>query len=127
MKIMKRSVIFLTGSYLFLILIFVMAGKTVIGQEISKVSAPLPDSISKIVSVSCMPCHSSNGGMLSRTKLNLTEWTDYSADKQKKKAAQMYKELNKNAMPPKDARETNPDIIPTKEQIEIIKSWADSI
>jgi hypothetical protein len=126
MKIMKRSVIFLTGSYLFLILIFVMAGKDVIGQEISKVSAPLPENINKIVSVSCMPCHSSNGGMLSRSKLNFTEWTDYSAEKQKKKAAQMYKELNKNAMPPKDARETNPDIIPTKEQIEIIKSWADS-
>jgi cytochrome c5 len=126
MKIMKHSAIFSTGSYLFLILIFLMAGKTVNGQETSKASPQLPDNINKIVSVSCMPCHSSSGGMLSRTKLNFTEWTDYSAEKQKKKAAQMYKELNKNAMPPKDARETNPDIIPTKEQIEIIKSWADS-
>ena len=53
-----------------------------------------------------MPCHSANGGYLSRTKLNFSEWTDYSADKQKKKAAQMYKEMNKNAMPPKDARES---------------------
>jgi hypothetical protein len=38
----------------------------------------------------------------------------------------MYKEMNKNAMPPKDARKANPDIIPTKEQVEIFKNWADS-
>jgi hypothetical protein len=123
---MKHSVIFSTGSYLFLILIFLMTGKTVNGQESSKASLPLPDDINKIVSVSCMPCHSSNGGYLSKTKLNFSEWTDYSADKQKKKAVKMYKELNKNAMPPKDAREANPGIIPTKEQVEIIKNWADS-
>ena len=96
------------------------------GQETSKASPSLPDNINKIVSVSCMPCHSANGGYLSRTKLNFSEWADYSADKQKKKAGQMYKELKKNAMPPKDAREANPDIIPTKEQVEIIKNWADS-
>ena len=123
---MKHSVNFYERAHLFLIFILLVLCSAVIGQETSKVSAPLPDSINKIVSVSCMPCHSSNGGMLSRSKLNFTEWTGYSAEKQKKKAAQMYKELNKNAMPPKDARETNPDIIPTKEQIEVIKSWADS-
>ena len=123
---MKHSVLFSTGSHLFLILIFLMAAKTVNGQETSKASPPLPDNINKIVSVSCMPCHSSNGGTLSRSKLNFSEWTGYSPDKQKKKAAKMYKELDKNAMPPKDAREANPDIIPTKEQVEIIKNWADS-
>ena len=29
-------------------------------------------------------------------------------------------------MPPKEARENNPDIIPTTEQMAIIKAWADS-
>ena len=92
-----------------------------IGQETSKVSAPLPDNINKIVSVSCMPCHSSTGGMLSKTKLNFTEWTDYSAEKQKKKAEQMYKELKRMPCLQKMPGKHNPDIIPTKEQIEIIK------
>ena len=38
----------------------------------------------------------------------------------------MYSELNKGEMPPKKAREKNPDLIPTKEQIEIIKKWSES-
>jgi cytochrome c5 len=123
---MKHPTKFSKGAHLFPVLIFLIMCNTLTGQENSKTSAPLPDNINKIVKASCMPCHSSNGGMLSKSKLNFSEWTEYSADKQKKKAAKMYKELSKNAMPPKDARETNPDIIPTKEQIEIIKAWADS-
>jgi hypothetical protein len=123
---MKYSHMFSAGANIFLIFIFLVLCNAITGQETSKASQPLPDNINKIVSVSCMPCHSADGGYLSRTKLNFSEWADYSADKQKKKAAQMYKELNKNAMPPKDARAANPDIIPTKEQVEIIKNWADS-
>ncbi len=123
---MKHSVFYPARSNAFLIFIFLIFCLPSVGQETSNKPAPLPDRINKIVSVSCMPCHSSNGGFLSRSKLNFNEWTEYSAEKQKKKAAKMYKELKKDAMPPKEARENNPDIIPTKEQIEIIKSWADS-
>jgi hypothetical protein len=123
---MKKSDGKSEGIHLFLILSFLLFSFAAAGQDTSNLSARLPDNIDKIVSVSCMPCHSSSGGMLSRSKLNFTEWTGYTAEKQKKKAQQMYKEINKNAMPPKDARETNPDIVPTKEQIEIIKSWVDS-
>jgi hypothetical protein len=101
-------------------------GIAVKGQETGKVSPPLPDEINKIVSVSCMPCHSSTGGMLSRGKLNFTEWTEYSLQTQKKKAAKMYKELKKEDMPPKSARESRPEKIPTKDQIAIIKKWSES-
>jgi hypothetical protein len=73
-----------------------------------------------------MPCHSSSGGLMSRTKLNFTEWTQYSAEKQKARAEKMYSELKKGAMPPKSAREANPDIIPDKDQIDIIKKWSES-
>jgi hypothetical protein len=125
-EIMKHSVIFSAGTSTFLIFFFLIFCLQSIGQDASKSQTQLPDRINKIVSVSCMPCHSSDGGFLSRSKLNFNEWSDYSADKQKKKAAKMYKELKKDAMPPKEARENNPDIIPTKEQIEIIKAWADS-
>jgi len=123
---MKNSVIIPARSYLILILFFLITSGNVGGQDVSQDSPPLPENISKIVSASCMPCHSSGGGMLARTKLNFSEWQGYSPDKQKKKAGQMYKEIKKDAMPPEDAREANPDIIPTKEQVEIIKNWADS-
>ena len=123
---MKYSVKISERANLMLVFSFLILCSSVIGQDNPKTSAPLPDNINKIVSASCMPCHSSKGGMLSKAKLNFSEWTEYSADKQKKKAEKMYKELKKDAMPPKDARQTNPDIIPTKEQIEIIKAWADS-
>jgi hypothetical protein len=123
---MKNSVKFSERAHLLIVFSFLIICSSVIGQDNPKTSAPLPDNINKIVSACCMPCHSSKGGMLSKAKLNFSEWTEYSADKQKKKAEKMYKELKKDAMPPKDARETNPDIIPTKEQIEIIKAWADS-
>jgi hypothetical protein len=124
---MKNSENSSAGTRLFALFIFLILSCSLFGQEASKTSAPLPESINKIVSVNCMPCHSDKGGMMSRTKLNFSEWTGYSSDKQKKKAETMYKELKKDAMPPKSARENNPDIIPTKEQIAIIKAWADSL
>ncbi len=95
-------------------------------QDTIRVSPPLPEQINKIVSASCMPCHSAKGGMMARTKLNFNEWTSYPAEKQKEKAGDIYKEVSKDKMPPKNARENNPGIIPTKEQVGIIKKWVDS-
>ena len=96
------------------------------GQDTAKAAQSLPDSVNKIVTFSCVPCHTSQGGLMSKAKLNYTEWTKYSPEKQKEKAAKIYSELNKGAMPPKSAREKRPEIIPTKEQVEIIKRWAES-
>lgn len=96
------------------------------GQENTKSLSAIPDDVNKIVTVSCVPCHTSEGGLMSKSKLNLTEWANYSPEKQKEKAAKMYSELNKGAMPPKKAREMKPELIPTKDQIEIIKKWSES-
>jgi hypothetical protein len=63
---------------------------------------------------------------MAKSKLNFTDWSNYSVEKQKEKAGKMYSEINKGAMPPKMAREKKPETIPTKEQIEIIKRWSDS-
>jgi mono/diheme cytochrome c family protein len=95
-------------------------------QEASKTPASLPDEVKKIVSVSCVPCHTSDGGLMSRSKFNMNEWTNYSPEKQKAKAAKIYAEVNKGAMPPKSAREKNPELIPTSEQIAILKGWSES-
>lgn len=123
---MKRSAILQNVTLLITVTIFLMLGSALSGQDTSKGSAPLPESINAIVSVSCMPCHSSKGGAMSRGKLNFNEWTNYSPDKQKDKARDMFKELKKNEMPPKEARERNPSIVLTKEQYKTIKAWANS-
>jgi hypothetical protein len=119
-------------SSLIMVLLFIFSGLflsdlALSGQDTTKLSPPLPDNINKIVTVSCMPCHTSEGGLLSRGKLNFTEWTQYSLSKQKEKADNMYSEIKKEKMPPKSARETRPDIIPTKDQTDIIKKWAESL
>jgi len=122
---MKSSVRF-SGFILLMVLAFLLPAVKMNGQEAVKTSVYLPESIHNLVSVSCMPCHSSTGGIMSRTKLNFSEWASYSAEKQKEKAEKIYKEVSKDKMPPKSAREANPGIVPTKEQVEIIKKWVDS-
>lgn len=123
---MKHSFSYAIGALSFLVFIFMLSVRGVICQDTPRSAVPLPDNINSIVSNSCMPCHSSKGGTLSKSKLNFNEWTNYSAEEQKTKAEKMYKELKKKEMPPKDARKENPEIIPTKEQIRIIKDWAAS-
>ena len=123
---MKKSVVlsFLFPCFLFFSL-FINCNPA-IAQDDAKSSSTLPDSVNKIITNSCTPCHTSQGGLMSKSKLNFTEWTNYSPEKQKEKAAKMYSEINKGAMPPKAAREKRPEAIPTKDQIEIIKKWSES-
>jgi len=101
-------------------------GISLTGQEAPKHFASLPDDVNKIVTRSCISCHARSGKFLARIKLNFTDWSNYSAEKQKYKAEKMYEELKKGAMPPKAARERRPDLIPTEEQIAVIKKWAES-
>jgi hypothetical protein len=97
------------------------------GQEIGKLSPVLPDNVNKIVSVSCVPCHTDKGGIMPKSRLDFTNWTQYSPVKQKEKADLMSSVLEKDKMPPKDARVKRPEIILTLEQKEIIKKWAASL
>ncbi|HEX7493811.1 MAG TPA: heme-binding domain-containing protein [Bacteroidales bacterium] len=110
----------------FLILGMFLLTSPVKGQEAANTAQALPDSINIIVSFSCVPCHTSQGGLMSKAKLNFTEWTNYSPEKQKEKASKMFSELDKGAMPPKSTREKRPELIPTKEQVETIKKWSES-
>jgi len=103
-----------------------LSNLSLIGQEKALVFTGLPDNVNKIVSVSCVPCHTSEGGLMSRSKLNFAEWTQYSPEKQKARAEKMYSLLNKGDMPPKSARKAHPENIPTKDQIDIIKIWSES-
>lgn len=96
------------------------------GQSNTKLVASFPDNVNKIITSSCIPCHTEKGGKLSKSKLNFTDWENYSPEKQKDKAKKMYTMLEKNKMPPKSAREKHPELIPTSEQVAVIKSWSES-
>jgi hypothetical protein len=124
---MKTAAISSMSFLLFLVIGPFLLNISATGQQNSKVSPSLPENISKIVFTSCVPCHTSEGGLLSRSKLNFTEWTKYSPSKQKERAEMMYSMLNKGAMPPKSARKARPEIVPANEQIDTIKIWAESL
>lgn len=96
-------------------------------QNETNESSALPDSISKIVDRSCMPCHSNDGGMMSRNKLNFSDWANYTKEKQAERANKMYSELSEGKMPPKKRREARPELIPDSKQIETIKKWAEAL
>jgi hypothetical protein len=124
---MKKTVVSLNLYSGFLLISLFLLNIPASAQEVPKISALIPEDVNKIVSASCTPCHTSQGGLMSRTKLNFTEWTKYSSEKQKEKAAKMYSEISKGDMPPKAAREKRPELIPTKEQADIIKKWSESL
>ena len=122
---MKKSPFTLILKCAFLIVALCLINFSLSAQDSLKVT--IPDSVNVIITASCMPCHTSDGGLLSRSKLNFTAWNTYSFDKQKEKADKMYKELSEEKMPPKKARESHPELIPTSAQIAIIKRWSESI
>jgi len=123
---MKKTVIASLSVPGFLIIILLFSCVTAKAQDTSKKISTLPDEINSIITLSCTPCHTNEGGLMAKSKLNFTDWNNYSPEKQKEKAAKMYAEISKGAMPPKMAREKRPETIPTKEQTEIIKKWSES-
>jgi hypothetical protein len=124
---MKKPVSQLSFVFPAILALLLLFNFSLSGQNPTSVSPSLPDSINAIVSVSCMPCHSNNGGLFSRPKLNFDEWNQYTADRQKERATMIYSELNKGAMPPKSAREKFPEKIPTNVQVAVIKNWSETL
>ena len=86
-----------------------------------------PEEIQNIISSSCINCHASGGKALAMAKLNFSEWDQYDREKQMKKAAKMCELLTEGKMPPKSYIKNHPEVVLTKEQIEIVCKWAESI
>jgi mono/diheme cytochrome c family protein len=97
------------------------------GQILKEQTSPIPENINKIFQASCFTCHGSNGKMLPMAKLNFSKWADYGAVKEAEKASKICSEITDELMPPKSIRKSNPELIPTKEQIELICKWAESL
>ena len=116
-KIACRSL--LNTAILTLVLFFVNLSAK--GQDNTKLVASFPDNVNKIFTASCTPCHIDKGGTMSKSKLNFSAWGKYSREKQNDKVKKIYFELDKGKMPPNAARQKRPDLIPTAEQVEVIK------
>jgi cytochrome c5 len=87
----------------------------------------IPDDLKVIFKNSCMDCHATGGKGMAMSKVNFSDWDNYPADKQAKKAEAICKIITKGSMPPKSYGENNPDAIPTAAQKEMICKWSKSL
>ena len=90
-------------------------------------ASAIPENINKILKASCLGCHGSDGRLLALAKLNLSKWAEFTADEKVNKAAGMCYEITEGKMPPKSARKSNPEMIPSAEQIKLVCNWAESL
>lgn len=97
------------------------------GQKTKDKAGPIPQNIHGIFKASCIQCHSNKGGRFPRARLNFSRWESYGATKGADKALSICEAVKDGSMPPKKAREANPNIIPTPEQVGLICQWADSL
>lgn len=110
-----------------LLIAILVNNKVLSGQTVKEQTNSIPENINKILQTSCMPCHGATGGMMSTSHLNFSKWDEYDAKKKAEKASAICSVLTKEKMPPKKAREMRPEIIPTKEQVDLVCKWAESL
>jgi cytochrome c5 len=124
---MKKSIRFKGLVCLFVFSLLAVNLQITFGQAKGDQASPIPENIDKIFQASCWQCHGVNGKMLPKTKLDFSKWAEYGAVKEAEKAAKICSVLTEEIMPPKSVRKSNPELIPTKEQVELICKWAESL
>jgi hypothetical protein len=87
----------------------------------------IPESVMKIAGKSCVKCHTVPGNKMALSKLNLTNWDKLSDENQAGRAKKMCDMVTKDKMPPNKFRKSNPNDVPSKEEIKIICDWAQSL
>lgn len=111
-----------------LTIVFMLASiQITLCQTVKENPSAIPENINRILKVSCLNCHGSEGRLLALAKLNLSKWAEFTAAEKANKAAGICYELTEGKMPPKSARKSNPELIPSTEQIELICKWAESL
>lgn len=97
------------------------------GQAGKEKHFPIPDDINKIFQTSCMPCHGEKGGRLPGARLNFSRWAGYGAVREAEKASAICSSVRRGTMPPRSVRESKPDLILKKEQVDLVCKWAESL
>lgn len=101
--------------------------QAVSGQTPKVLAAPIPPDVENIFKTSCTPCHWNGGKMMAMGMVNFSKWTEYKSSKGASKASMICSVLTKGKMPPKKIRKNIPEIVPTKDQLDIICKWAESL
>ena len=83
-----------------------------------------PEDVQKVLENSCFDCHSDAASNIkAKTKLNLSNWNDYSDSKKVGKMQDINDELQKGAMPPEKYVTNYPDHAPTQADKETLYKW----
>jgi cytochrome c553 len=90
-------------------------------------NSSIPANVLVIFKNSCMTCHGEGGKGMAMSLVNFSDWDNYPAKKQAKKAKAICNNITSGAMPPASVRTANPDKVPTAAQTEIICNWANSL
>jgi hypothetical protein len=72
-------------------------------------------------------CHGDNGGRLPKSRLYFSRWAGYGIAKEAEKASLICSSARKGKMPPKSVRDSKPELITTREQVDLICNWAESL
>lgn len=86
----------------------------------------IPDSISFILTRSCTPCHA-GGNVNASSKLDLSKWTEYTIEQSMRKGTEICETITTGDMPPRMARQSKPELIPTAEQTAAVCKWVNSL
>jgi mono/diheme cytochrome c family protein len=123
-----KKIIKLRRSFLLLVAFLILGDySSGFSQKTKEQSYPIPENINKIFETSCFQCHGKKGRRLPKTRLNFSRWEAYGVSKKVEKASMICSVVSKGSMPPRRIRESNPELILTKEQAQLICSWAESL
>ncbi|MFZ0280155.1 MAG: heme-binding domain-containing protein [Bacteroidales bacterium] len=125
---MKKASVFSSIVFLFIV-VFSMVPDPAVAQDgsIGKDKSAIPGNLNAVFQNSCMPCHWQGGKIKSTFHVNFSNWDNYSPEKQAEKAKKICSVLLADDMPPASARENKPDIVPSKDQMDAICKWAETL
>ena len=109
------------------LLIITLVNKPLAAQNSKGGSDALPDDVMRIVNKTCVHCHAEPGSFMAISHFNLSKWNEYSMKKQANKAQAMCSKVTKGKMPPKKFRNDHVSDIPTKNEINTICEWSQSL
>jgi len=116
--------------YLFsglLVIILVCTSWVLSSSKSAPVPSPIPDDVKAVLKNSCMACHAEGGKKMAMSMVNFSNWDNYGAEKQAKKAESVCNAVTKGFMPPKNFREANPGAVLTDAQKDMICKWSKSL
>jgi len=96
-------------------------------EQTVKDTAAFPADVEAILKNSCFACHGEGGKAIALSKLKLSEWNGYTAEKKVQKADDICKEVTGAGMPPKGYLKSNPGAALTSEQIDALCAWSKSL